>query len=226
MKILNLYACLGGNRYKWNEVATEAGIDIEVVAVEWDEELAKLYQERFPNDKVIVADAHQYLLDHYKDFDFIWSSPPCPTHSRMNYTFKNRDNFKLKYPDMKLYQEVIFLDNFFNGKYVVENVIPYYELLIPAKKRDRHLYWTNFNLPNNLSERKAPYMNCCKNITKKMSEQFMDFHCINYLIKNYKGKQDKGKIARNLVDYEAGKTILETALGIIKNQNVKQTELF
>ena len=61
-KILNLYACLGGNRYKWNDVAKEAGIEIEVTAVEWDEELARLYQERFPNDKVIVADAHQYLL--------------------------------------------------------------------------------------------------------------------------------------------------------------------
>ena len=43
---------------------------------------------------------------------------------------------------------------------------------------------------------------------------------------NYKGKQDKGKIARNLVDYEAGKTILETACGIIRKQNVNQTELF
>ena len=62
MKILNLYACLGGNRYKWNEVKE----DIEVTAVEWDEELARLYQERFPNDTVIIADAHQYLLDHYK----------------------------------------------------------------------------------------------------------------------------------------------------------------
>ena len=221
MKILNLYACLGGNRYKWDEVA-----DVDVTAVELDAELARLYQERFPNDKVIVADAHQYLLDHYQEYDFIWSSPPCPTHSRMNYTFKNRNNFKIQYPDMKLYQEVIFLNNFFNGKYVVENVIPYYDLLIPAKKRDRHLYWTNFNLPNSLSKRIAPNMNCNKNITKKMSEQFIDFHCINSLIKKYKGKQDKGKIARNLVDYEAGKTILETALGIIRKSNIKQTELF
>lgn len=221
MKVLNLYACLGGNRYKWDEVT-----DVEVTAVEWDEELARLYQERFPNDKVVVADAHQYLLDHYKEFDFIWSSPPCPTHSRMNYTFKNRDNFKLKYPDMKLYQEVIFLDNFFNGIYVVENVIPYYDLLIQAKKRERHLYWTNFNLPNNLSKRTPPQMNCNKNITKKVSEQFMEFHDVSSLIKKYKGKQDKGKIARNLVDYEAGKTILETAIGIIKKQNVQQTELF
>jgi len=28
MKILNLYACLGGNRYKWDEVANEAGATI------------------------------------------------------------------------------------------------------------------------------------------------------------------------------------------------------
>jgi len=221
MKILNLYACLGGNRYKWDEVT-----DVEVTAVEWDEELARLYQERFPQDTVVVADAHQYLLDHYKEFDFIWSSPPCPSHSRMNYTFKNRDNFKLKYPDMKLYQEVIFLDNFFNGNYVIENVIPYYEPLIQGNKRGRHLYWTNFKLPNILSNRTPPNMNCNKNITKKVSQKFMEFHCVSSLIKKYKGKQDKGKIARNLVDYEAGKTILETAIGIIKKQNVKQTQLF
>ena len=54
IKILNLYACLGGNLYKWGEVA-----EIEVTAVELDPELASLYQERFPNDIVIIADAHQ-----------------------------------------------------------------------------------------------------------------------------------------------------------------------
>ena len=148
MKILNLYACLGGNRYKWDEVT-----EIEVTAVELDPEAARLYQERFPNDKVIVADAHQYLLDHYKEFDFIWSSPPCPSHSRMTLSQKKTINFTPKFPDMKLYEEIIFLDNFFDGKYVVENVIPYYEPLIPAQKRHRHLYWTNFNLPNILSKR-------------------------------------------------------------------------
>lgn len=81
MKILNLYACLGGNRYKWDEVCD----GLEITAVELDPELAGLYQERFPKDKVIVADAHQYLLDHYKEFDFIWTSPECPTHSRARY---------------------------------------------------------------------------------------------------------------------------------------------
>ena len=209
MKILNLYACLGGNRYKW-------GDEHEITAVELDEELAKLYQERFPNDTVIVADAHNYLLEHFKEFDFIWTSPPCPTHSKMTLCKSNR---KMKYPDMKLYEEIILLDKFYKGKYCVENVIPYYEPLIPAKKRDRHLYWTNFNIPNNLSQRKSPEMT-----GKGSVERFSKFHDFDFY--KYKGKQHRGKIARNLVDYEAGKTILDTAMGIIQKQDINQTELF
>ena len=216
MKVLNLYACLGGNRYKWNEVKN----DIEVTAVELDEELAKLYQERFPNDKVIVADAHQYLLDHYKEFDFIWSSPPCPTHSRFNFSMKSV--WKMRYPDMKLYQEIIFLNNWFDGKFCIENVIPYYEPLIQAKKRGRHLYWTNFNLPNNINERKNPELS--RGTAEEIIIRLNKYH--NYNFRNYKGKQDVRKIARNLVDYEAGKTIFETALGIINKQNTTQQTLF
>jgi DNA (cytosine-5)-methyltransferase 1 len=211
-KILNLYACLGGNRYKWDEVA-----DVEVTAVEWDEELARLYQERFPNDKVIVADAHQYLLDYYKEFDFIWTSPPCPTHSRLVQSNKNK--IKMKYPDMRLYEEILFLQHLYNGKFVVENVIPYYEPLIPALKRHRHLYWTNFNLPNVLTNREARISTGLQEVRK-----LCEFH--DYDFYKYKGKQPTNKIARNLVDYEAGKTILETALGIIKKSDIKQTSIF
>ena len=213
MKILNLYACLGGNRYKWDEVA-----DVDVTAVELDTELARLYQERFPNDTVIVADAHQYLLDHYKEFDFIWSSPPCPTHSSFQHSMKNKR--KMIYPDMKLYEEIIFLDAFFTGKYCVENVVPFYEPLMPAKKRGRHLYWTNFNLPSVLTNRKNKDFSRTKNMVSMMSE----FH--DYDFKKYKGEQATNKIARNLVDYEAGRTILETACGIIKQSVPNQTNLF
>ena len=211
-KILNLYACLGGNRYKWDEVA-----DIEVTAVEWDEELARLYQERFPNDKVVVADAHQYLLDHYKEFDFIWSSPPCPTHSRARFWAHSKTN--PVYPSMILYEEILFLDNHFQGKYVIENVIPYYEPLIPAKKRGRHLYWTNFNLPSDLKDRRFAM---CTGINEV--GELCKFH--DYDFYRYKGNQKLNKVARNLVDYEAGKTILEIALGIIIQTNVKQSTLF
>ena len=214
MKILNLYACLGGNRYKWDEVT-----DIEVTAVELDEELARLYQERFPNDKVIVADAHQYLLDHYQEFDFIWSSPPCPTHSRARYWGIGANGKKPIFPDMTLYQEIIFLDYHFKGKWVVENVIPYYEPMLNPKKRGRHLYWTNFNLPSDLKDRRFAISQ-----TKNEVDSLSKFHDYNF--RQYKGEQRLNKIARNLVDYEAGKTILETALGIITKQNINQTQLF
>ena len=209
MKVLNLYACLGGNRLLWD--------DCEVTAVELDSELARMYQERFPNDTVIVADAHQYLLDHYKEFDFIWSSPPCPSHSRAR--FARRNTTAPTYPDLKLYEEIILLENCFDGKYCVENVIPYYEPLIPAKKRGRHLYWTNFLLPNDLGERKCSIMESKDEVT-----QWCEFH--DYDFRQYKGEQRIDKIARNLVDYEAGKTIFNIARGIVEKSNINQTQLF
>ena len=212
MKVLNLYACLGGNRLLWD--------NCEVTAVELDEELARLYQERFPNDTVIVADAHQYLLDHYQEFDFIWSSPPCPTHSRARYWGFGANGKNPIYPNMSLYQEIIFLQHHFKGKYVIENVIPYYQSLIHAKKRGRHLYWTNFNLPNVLSNRKVKISEG-KNEVRNLCK----FHDYDFF--KYKGKQPINKIARNLVDYEAGKTIFDTARGIIVNkQNTNQSKLF
>lgn len=142
-KVLNLYSGIGGNKKLWE--------DVEVTAVEIDPEIAKIYQDFFPNDKVIIGDAHEYLLKHYKEFDFIWSSPPCPTHSRTN-TFLNAQGL-IRYPDMRLYQEIIFLKSWFKGKWVVENVIPYYEPLIKAQIIDRHLFWANFIILPFKSER-------------------------------------------------------------------------
>lgn len=75
MKILNLYAGIGGNRKLLG--------GLEVTAIENDPKIAAIYKEFFPKDMVIVDDAHDYLLKHFQDFDFIWSSPPCPTHSRV-----------------------------------------------------------------------------------------------------------------------------------------------
>ena len=214
MKILNLYACLGGNRYKW-------GDDHQITGVEWDEELAKLYKERFPSDEVIVADAHQYLLDHYKEFDFIWSSPPCPSHSRARYWSSSNYDTTTKpvYPDMTLYQEILFLKHYYKGKYVVENVIPYYDPLIPAQKRGRHLYWANFILPNVLSDRSFR-VSAEKDEVNGLSK----FHDFDF--RKYKGGQPLNKIARNLVDYEAGKVILDVVMGIVKKKDERQIELF
>ena len=135
MKILNLYCGIGGNRKLWDG-------DIEVTAIEINSEIANVYKYNFPHDKVIVADAHTYLLEHYKEFDFIWSSPPCPTHSKLCYSQPIKN-----YPDMSFYQQVIFLKSWFKGKWVVENVIPYYVYLIkPSFILGRHPFWSNFNV--------------------------------------------------------------------------------
>jgi len=132
VKILNLYAGIGGNRKLW-------GDEHQITAVELKPEIAAVYQQLYPNDTVIVADAHQYLIDHYKEFDFIWTSPPCPTHSRLRTALK-----KKVYPDMTLYQEIIFLQKWYHGDWVVENVIPYYKPLIePTANVERHFIWSN-----------------------------------------------------------------------------------
>ncbi len=101
LKVLNLYAGIGGNRKLWK--------DVEVTAIENNPKIAKIYQDFFPNDKVIVCDAHQYLLEHFEEFDFIWSSPPCPTHSKVRYMGTKAKHptcgtvLKKVYPDMNLY---------------------------------------------------------------------------------------------------------------------------
>ena len=139
LKILNLYAGIGGNRKFW-------GNEHDITAVEIKPEIAAIYQDFFPNDNVIVDDAHQYLLDHYSEYDFIWSSPPCPTHSRINTLLVNGiKSINSRYPDMRLYEEIILLKHFDDGcKWVIENVKSYYEPLILPQETQRHYFWANF----------------------------------------------------------------------------------
>lgn len=139
MKILNLYAGIGGNRKLWGDTH-------DITAVENNPDIAKIYQDFFPNDKVIVADAHQYLLDHFKEFDFIWSSPPCPSHSRLRKQLSVPMGAKPIYPDMKLYEEILFLQGYFDGNWVVENVKSWYEPLIKPQILQRHYFWSNFKI--------------------------------------------------------------------------------
>lgn len=139
MKILNLYAGLGGNRKKWE--------GHEITAVELNPKIAKFYQDNYPDDVVIIGDAHEYLLKHHSEYDFVWSSVNCPTHSRARYWASKGGRYEQQYPDMALYQEIIFLKHFFKGGYIVENVKPYYDYLIqPTIEMDRHVFWANFNI--------------------------------------------------------------------------------
>lgn len=206
MKVLNLYAGIGGNRKLWE------GVD--VTAVENNEEIAAIYRDFFPQDEVIIADAHQYLLDHFKEFDFIWSSPPCPTHSRLRLLSVNRGLIKLEYPDMKLYQEIIILEEFFKGKYVVKNVVGYYDPLIVPQKSGRHYFWCNFNI----SFIKTKHLSIKNRVDIKIDDRMSD---TGFFIENWHGyKGDKHKIFKNCVDPQLGLHILNCARNVIKSEDI------
>lgn len=191
MKVLNLYAGIGGNRKFWT--------DCQVTAVEYDAKIASVYKQLYPNDEVIVADAHQYLLDHHTEFDFIWSSPPCPTHGQYRYNVGYRaKGYKPVFPDMKLYEEIIFLQYYFKGKWVVENVKPYYEPLVaPTAILQRHLFWSNFHIPQ--KDYGASHLRTKNKIT--------DFDG-SELVANSK-ISNKRQVLRNCVTPELGQHIFE-----------------
>jgi DNA (cytosine-5)-methyltransferase 1 len=195
VKILNLYAGIGGNRRLW-------GDEHQVTAVEYDPQIAEVYKDLYPNDTVIVGDAHQFLLENYDDFDFIWSSPPCQTHSRFRFHIgvKFRGT-KPAYPDMSLYEEILLLQHYFKGIYVVENVIPYYKPFLDPQQINRHLYWANFEIGD------LPVIN--ENLREIQIPGLQELHGVD--LSKYKLK-NKRQVLRNCVHSETGKAILDAAM--------------
>lgn len=191
MKILNLYAGIGGNRKLWK--------GHQITAVENDPKLAEIYHNFFPNDKIIIGDAHEYLRLNYKEYDFIWSSPPCQTHSsfRHNICVRYRGT-EPKYPDMILYEEILFLKHHFEGKWVVENVKPYYEPLIKPQMLQRHCFWSNFEIKDKKFAKDNVRTAQIPQLQKKYGFDLKDWKLAN-----------KRQILRNCVEPEIGLYILK-----------------
>lgn len=199
MKVLNLYSGLGGNRKLWK--------DVEVTAVEIDEKIAAVYSQNFPGDKMIIGDAHKYLLDHYEEFDFIWSSPPCQTHSRMMKASRHRMKW---YPDLSLYQEIILLMNHFGGLWVVENVKPYYmPLILPTAILGRHVIWSNLEIKDYKIPSPKNFINNC-NVGE--SEKMKEWLGIQYEGNiYYKGNHCPNQVLRNCVHPDLGLHVFESS---------------
>jgi len=192
MKVLNLYAGIGGNRKLWT--------DVEVTAVEFNPQIAAIYQDFFPDDKVVVGDAHQYLLDHFGEFDFIWTSPPCPSHSRVRIYSSNMKKGLIKpiYPDMKLYEEILLMKYYFKGKYVIENVISFYPPLLPPQELERHYFWTNFHI----AQRKFSAQDI---VNIKKSDTIYEVNIEKYKLDS---SYNHVKVLRNMVNPHLGLHIL------------------
>lgn len=200
MKILNLFAGIGGNRTLW-------GDEHEITAIEHNKDIAEIYMKRFPNDETLIGDAYGYLESQYKRFDFIWASPPCITHTRM-VAFPS---FKPRLPDLRLYSIIIFLQRFFRGKWVVENVISHYEPIVkPTALIDRHYFWSNLPLKNKKFQKPSGNF---KDLPKEIlcSFLYIDESLIENLPSQLNGSHDnKRKVLRNCVIPEVGKYVLDS----------------
>jgi DNA (cytosine-5)-methyltransferase 1 len=110
-----------------------------------------------------------------------------------------------RYFDLKLYQEIIFLQKYFKGKWIVENVEPYYKPLIRHTFRlGRHLFWGNFNIgyieppkANNFINQDDP----------KELMNWLDIHYEGNIY--YDGNHSPAQVLRNAVHPIIGKHILE-----------------
>ena len=196
MKVLNLYAGIGGNRKLWGGV--------EVTAVELNPDIAAIYKDFYPDDNVIIGDAHEYLLEHFQEYDFIWSSPPCQTHSQIRYNLgvKNRGT-KAVYPDMKLYEEILFLQWYYKGIYVVENTRGFYEPLIPPRFIGSHYIWSNFYIEDIKTENRNHRDGNVESLQNRKQIDLSNYDIIN-----------KRQILRNCVEPELGLHIFNQSQGI------------
>lgn len=219
MKILNLFAGLGGNRVGFS--LTSAGLDpstaepsasatpradltdLSFTAIELDEKTAAVYKTRFPQDEVIVADAYDYIIKHYTEFDFIWASPPCQTHSRARVGSVLGGKTPAVLPDFKLYSLIAFLQTHAKGTlWVIENVIPYYKPLTqPTARIGKHLFWANFEISALDLARHAK----TKHDDKRVSD-FKDFSLKPFKLTNAR------QAVRNQVDTEIAAHVFRCAL--------------
>ncbi len=186
LKVLNLYAGIGGNRSLWTNCS--------VTAVEMNPAIADVYGTLYPGDKVIEDDALLFLEQHFQEFDFIWASPPCPSHGQ----YRHRvgvlgKGFAPIMPDMSLYAQIVFLRTYFKGKWCVENVEPYYPPLIPTSfSLQRHIFWANFTVENKSFDK-------AKIRTKNKISDFDNYGAVVG-----SSIQNKRQVLRNCVDPQLG----------------------
>lgn len=218
IKILNLYAGIGGNRKHWQGV--------EVTAVEKDLKVLAAYKSLYPNDIAIPADAHQYLLKNFYKYDVIWSSYPCQSMSRMNYWLTPD---KKRYPDLRMYSEILLLENFFKGVWIVENVDSYFVPLVkPTIKIGRHLFWSNiqlsdFEAPELFKDRGVDIISLQSMDDKKI---IMDWLGIHYEKNIYLSGKNYMQVFRNCVHPDIGLSVFKDIIKHLKTvsgaQNKKQ----
>jgi DNA (cytosine-5)-methyltransferase 1 len=207
MKVMNAYCGLGGNRAAWPDY-------VKVTAIDTNEECLRVYADRFPQDEIVLDDAHSYILDHHEEYQdgLLWTSPPCQSHGRM---MKASRHDTKKYFDASLWQEIVLLQHFHTGKWVVENTRSYYEPLYPAQSVGRHQFWANFLIRAQDVHMPDDFIFLG---TVADTQKLKDFHNCQYEGNIYMPDGNGGKnhcpgqALRNMVPYQVGLDVFNSAM--------------
>lgn len=140
----------------------------------------------------------------------------CQANSRMIRSGKNR---KPRLPDLLLYEFKIWFDCNYKGKYVIENVIPYYQPVIePTAKIGRHLFWANFPISEDFHiNQPKGFIN---KTTVKGAEELKKWLGIHYKGNlYYNGNHNPGQVLANCVHPDLGKHIYDCLEKYLSNIN-------
>ena len=196
MKILNAYAGIGANTWNWDRDKHD------ITHLEKNEEIADCLKDLQPEDQVIIGDAYKFIENNHDRYDFIWASPPCPTHSSIRKAGAKNGQYREKMPDFKLYSIIEFLDTFFEGDYVVENVAKtWYDPWIEPQKESRHFFWSNQVIP----KVDVPTQEIHQGNIEKWQE-VLGVDLSDYSFKTV----EKRKVLRNCVNPKLGEKILQS----------------
>jgi DNA (cytosine-5)-methyltransferase 1 len=122
-------------------------------------------------------------------------------------------NRKPRYPDMRLYEQILLLQNDFKGNWVVENVKPYYQPLIEPRYVGRHAFWSSLDIQPMENEPKFKNFINRQNLSDK--KDLMDWLGIHYE-KNiyYEGNHCPTQILRNCVHPLVGEHVFNSKVKV------------
>lgn len=160
--------------------------------------IAETYRDNFPDDTIIVKDVLSFVkTEDISIYDFIWTSPPCTTHTM--WTMTRGYNI----PDLtSLYGLILFFGYILKDtNWIVENVRPWYTPLInPTFKLGRHYFWSNRKIP----EKDFKDENERYNIYRSSFGQLSKLYQLNVDRIKSLNKLDRRQIVRNIVSPEIG----------------------
>ena len=108
---------------------------------------------------------------------------------------------------MQLYEEILYLMHSYKGLWIVENVVPYYGVLLPATKIGRHLFWSNFTITAQDIKRPRGFI---KQVGKKALQEWLGIHYKENIY--YGNNHCPAQILRNCVHPLLGEQVYQCAV--------------